>query len=82
MLSLASDNDIDEYVVMRLEYNDGTYEDVKCKFFGTSVDNDGFLIFSSASPDEEMAVPDLMVATANVSAIRLVDRIKESKNKH
>jgi hypothetical protein len=73
-----------EMVTMTVEFMDGTTEDVSCSFFGTSVDNDQFIIFSSADMEEEMVVPDVMFRIEAVKTIRLKNRFKVSKdtNKH
>lgn len=55
-----------------INYNDNTEEEVECTFFGTSVDNPKFLLFSNFHPDsdEDQDIPDLMANTDNVKSIR------------
>lgn len=65
--------------VMTIMYMDGSEEDVECTFFGTSVDNPHFMLFSNSHPDEddeESQVPDLLINTDNVKSIRRKSLVK------
>lgn len=56
-----------------INYMDDTTEDIECTFFGTSVDNPDFMLFSNAHPDaedEKSQIPDLLINTRNVKSIR------------
>lgn len=59
--------------IMTITYMDGSEEDIECTFFGTSVDNPHFMLFSNSRPDEdddESQVPELLINTDNVKSIR------------
>lgn len=58
-----------------ISYMDGTSEEIECTFFGMSVDNPRYMIFSNAHPDDtsdETDIPDLMINSDNVKSIRTV----------
>ncbi|MCP5414387.1 MAG: hypothetical protein H6961_07240 [Chromatiaceae bacterium] len=60
--------------IMTITYIDDSKEDIECTFFGTSVDNPHFMLFSNSHPntddDDESQVPDLLINTDNVKSIR------------
>lgn len=59
--------------VMTISYTNDTQEDIECTFFGTSVDNPSFMIFSNAHPendDEDSQIPDLLINIDNVKSVR------------
>lgn len=60
---------------VRIKYMDSTEEDIECTFFGTSVDNPEFMIFSNAHPDsdeEADQIPELMINVRNVKSVRVI----------
>ena len=67
---------------LQIDYTDETSEEVVCTFFGTSVDNPDFMMFSNAHPDDEdeiAQVPDMLLNTQKVKTIRVlkIDGIEE-----
>lgn len=60
--------------VVRITYVNGNTEDVVCTFFGHSLDNADFMMFTNAHPDaKEEEIPDLMVNVNNVLSFRTLD---------
>lgn len=63
---------------LMLIFMDGTEYPVECTFFGTSVDNPNFMLFSNAHPESESEsdIPELMVNTDNLRMIR-TEKVEE-----
>lgn len=60
---------------IEVTYINGESEEVECTFFGTSIDNPDFMLFSNAHPDQgddEADIPDLMINTKNTLRIRTI----------
>ena len=64
--------------VLMLVFTDGTEYPVECTFFGTSVDNPNFMLFSNAHPDSdsESDIPDIMINTDTLRMIKTLE-VKE-----
>ena len=61
-------------MVMTITYLNDTEEDIVCTFFGTSVDNPNFMLFSNSNPhaddDDDSQVPELLINTDHVKSVR------------
>lgn len=58
---------------VEIKYLNGDTEEVECTFFGGSLDNPQFMLFSNSHPDDQdetADIPDLMVNTRNVLRIK------------
>ncbi|MBT8448265.1 MAG: hypothetical protein KJO69_01160 [Gammaproteobacteria bacterium] len=62
--------------LVEIMYLNGEIEVVECTFFGGSLDNPQFMLFSNSHPDdkdETADIPDLMVNTRNVLRIKTIN---------
>lgn len=60
---------------LMLVFMDGTEYPVECTFFGTSVDNPNFMLFSNVDPavHHDDDIPDLMVNTDNLRMVKTIE---------
>ena len=62
-----------EQFVLKITYTDGPERELKCSFFGSSMDNPEFMVFSSGPPTDEGSYPSTMINSKYIKEIELLE---------
>lgn len=70
----------DAYKEFHLEitYTDATTEKLECTFFGSSMDNEDFMVFAEGPPDDE-SYPTILINSAQIRRIKILNVVEIEK---
>ena len=60
---------------LKVTYVDDSSEDLKCTFFGSSMDNEDFMVFAEGPPEDD-SYPTVLINSSQIRRIRIMSVVE------